>query len=466
MSGLAQRRPSWRGTAVRRAAIPLIWRLRPRGYIANCFRRLALLEKTQWLPLHQLAEIRLAALQRLVRHASERSPYYRDLFQRFGISPKEIRSFDDLRALPPLTRTQVQEHWRSMMTCDPAQPGLMRNASGGSSGQPVVFYHDHEELWWRSAAALRHDQWTGWRVGERTALVWGAARDFASVAGDRRRLNQVLFPELLIDASSLDDEMMAAALGRLERWQPRLLLGYANALYAFARFAAERGHRVRPTGIIATAEVLDQARGRFIEEVFGCPIYERYGAREFGVIASQCEHRGGLHVNAEKLHVELDEERADEAGRAPILITDLVNMVMPMIRYEIGDLGLRQSSECACGRALPSIAGIVGRVTDFIVTPSGKRVSGVAAATYLITNCPGVGQVQIVQRALDHVVLRCVVSDGFDAAAKEKLIARGREFFGDGVSVEVEQVETIPRGPTGKWRFSISMVDRDRSERD
>jgi len=464
MTSPAHGRPDVRATAVRRAAIPLISRLRPHGYIANCFGRLALLEKTQWLPAEQLVGIRLNALQRLLRHAAECSPYYRSLFRRVGATPDDIRRFEDLRAFPPLTRAQVQEHWREMMTCDPAQPRVMRNASGGSSGQPVVFYHDHDELWWRSAAALRHDQWTGWRVGERAALVWGAARDFAVLAGERRRLNQALFPEMLIDASSLEDEMMAAALARLERWQPRLLVGYANALYAFARFAAARGHRFRPMAIIATAEVLDEERGRIIEEVFGCPIYERYGAREFGVLASQCERRGGLHINAEKVIIEFDEARADAEGRAPILVTDLANLVMPLIRYEIGDLGRPLAGLCDCGRALPMMDRIEGRVTDFIATPGGRRVSGVAAATYLITNCPGLKQVQIVQPSLDRAVLRCVTGEGFSEEARARLIARGREFFGDGVSVEVEQVETIPRGPTGKWRFSISMVDQDRSD--
>jgi phenylacetate-CoA ligase len=457
-------RPDLRAAAVRRAAIPLISRLRPHGYIANCFGRLAALEKTQWLAPEQLEGIRLNALQRLLHHASERSPYYREILKRAGIGPNDVRALEELKALPALTRAQVQEHWRELMTCDPSRPDVLRNASGGSSGQPVVFYHDREELWCRSAAALRHDQWTGWRVGERTALVWGAARDFAILAGERKRVNQALFPEMLVDASSLDDEMMAAALARFERWQPRLLVGYANALYAFARFASRRGHRFRPMAIIATAEVLDEKRGRVIETVFGCPVYERYGAREFGLIASQCERRAGLHINAEKVIVEFDEARADEEGRAPILITDLANLVMPLIRYEIGDLGRTLPGKCECGRGLPLMDRIEGRVTDFIATPSGKRVSGVAAATYLITNCPGIKQVQIAQPSLDRVVLRCVAGEGFGEETRARLIARAREFFGDGVSVEVEQVEAIPRGPTGKWRFSISMVDQDRSE--
>jgi len=444
--------------------VPAITRLRPRGYIASCFGRLATLEQTQWLKPETLAKGRLEALRLILRHAGQTSPYYRNLFRRVGFDPAPAHRLEDLRALPPLTRAQVQEHWREMMTVAPDGPEVLRNASGGSSGQPVVFCHDLHELHWRNAAALRHDQWSGWRVGEKRALVWGAARDFAIHPGDRQWLNRLLFPEALIDASQLDDAVMADGLRRLERWQPRLIVGYANALYAFARFAAGRGHRLHPVGIIATAEVLTEQRREFIERTFGCPIYERYGAREFGVIATQCEERGGLHINAEKVLVEFDHSRADESGRAPILITDLANLVMPLIRYEIGDLGRPLHEACPCGRGLPLMDRVEGRVTDFIVTANGRRVSGVAAATYLITNCPGVGQVQLVQRRRGEVLLRCVAGDGFDGAARQRLVERGRELFGPGMEVELEQVENIPRGPTGKWRFSISSVDQDRSE--
>jgi phenylacetate-CoA ligase len=453
-----------RRTAVRRIMVPAIAGLCPRGYVATCFGCLATLEQTQWLAREAVEQGRVEALRILLRHAGEASPYYRELFRRTGLEAEGVRRMDDLRALPPLTRAQVQEHWREMMTVVPETANVMRNATGGSSGQPVIFYHDLHELCWRNAAALRHDQWSGWRVGEKRALVWGATRDFTLHSGERRWIDRLLFPEALIDASQLDDEVMAQGLRRLERWQPRLMVGYANALYAFARFAAGRGHRLRPAGIIATAEVLTEGRRRFIEQTFGCPIYERYGAREFGLIASQCEQRAGLHVNAEKIYVEFDDSRTDEAGRAPILITDLANLVMPLIRYEIGDLGRPLHGVCQCGRGLPLMDRVEGRVTDFIVAASGRRVSGVAAATYLITNCPGVGQVQLVQQRQGQVVLRCVAGDGFDGAAQRRLVERGREFFGPGMEVALEQVESIPRGPTGKWRFSISTVDPDRSE--
>jgi len=455
---------SWRSVVAGRPLLRSLAWVRPRGYLANCWSRLRQLERSQWLAPEGVTELQLAAVQRVLRHAGQCSPHYRALFRRIGVDPEDIRSLDALRAIPVLSRVQLQEDWREILTCPVDSPGLIRNASGGSSGEPVVFYQDREELWWRSAAALRHDQWAGWHMGEKTAAIWGAARDFGIHSGDRSWVNRLIFPQLLIDATRLDEGSMAAGLARLGRWQPKLIVGYSNALYVLALFAGERGHNIHPAGIIATAEVLTDERRRVIEEVFACPVYDRYGAREFGLLASQCEYRGGLHINAEKVLLEFDHTRADEAGRAPILITDLHNLAMPLIRYEIGDLGKPLPGRCTCGRGLPLMDRVAGRVTEFIVTPSGTRVSGVSVATYLITNCPGLRQVQIVQAEPGRVVLRCVAGKDFREETRLLLAERGREFFGEQMAVEIEEVEAIPRSPSGKWLFSTSLVAADGSD--
>lgn len=159
---------------------------------------------------------------------------------------------------------------------------------------------------------------------------------------------------------------------------------------------------------MTSAEVLEPADRQLIEEVFGCPVFNRYGCREVGVIASECPAHQGLHIAAEGLLVEIvqgnDPVRPGESGA--ILVTDLLNLGMPLIRYRIGDMGTWEEGQCPCGRGLPRLREVSGRVTDFLVGADGRLVSGVYLATYVVARRTSLGQVQILQEEPGRVRYR------------------------------------------------------------
>jgi phenylacetate-CoA ligase len=333
--------------------------------------------------------------------------------------------------------------------------------TGGSTGSPMQFYYDTDRHDSREAATLRHDRWSGWDIGERRAILWGAPRDVLLLGGWKTRAREILIDRrIILDASSLDDQSMEHFYRELARFKPAIIQAYANTLALFARFLQERGRKPAPVkGIITSAEVLTTEDRQLIEKIFSCRVYNRYGSREVAVIASECVEHQGMHVNAENLHVEaLVDGRSVIDDDGEVVITDLSNLAMPLIRYRIGDVGRMLSRSCSCRRGLPLMELSGGRVTDFLVATSGSKVSGIVIATYVITNIPGIRQIQFVQSARGEVAVNLVKGPAWTPQALDMLKERVRKFLGNDMQIRVAMLDNIPAERSGKFRFSISQL--------
>ena len=196
-----------------------------------------------------------------------------------------------------------------------------------------------------------------------------------------------------------------------------------------------------------------------IESTFGCRVFNRYGSREFAVIASECDAHQGLHISAENLLVEVlvnGVPTTDQDGE--IVITDLTNFAMPLIRYRTRDMGRLEMRACRCGRGLPLLHLTGGRTTDFLTGINGQKVSGIVLATYGITGIPGVRQIQFVQDRLESVTVRIVRGPEWSEESLRTLTSRVHSFLGESMALETEFADHIPLEPSGKYRFSISRL--------
>lgn len=423
------------------------------------------LEASQWWEPERLEELQLGKLQRLLDEAYLHTPFYAERLGAAGFRPGDLTSLAQLAALPILSKADIRDHGQRMLSdrYDPAK--LASDKTGGSTGRPLHFKRTLERSHSRTAAALRHDRWTGWDIGMKSAGIWGHRGDLGVQRSRLNRLRGTLLDRLLVlDSSSLTGATMDAFRRRLLAYRPYLYVAYANSIYLFARYLEEKagGQYHRPAAIVTSAEFLDPDRRRTIERVFGCPVFNRYGSRETSIISSECEAHEGLHLCAETLVVEFVRggrpAAPGETGR--IVVTDLDNPAMPFIRYEIGDVGVPMApGTCACGRGLPRMEVAAGRVTDFLVAPNGTIVSGAALTIYLIANAPGVAQAQIVQEVRDRVLIRMVPGSGYGDATHAFFREQLPRFFGQDIAFEVELAEDIPCEPSGKYRFSISKID-------
>ncbi len=181
------------------------------------------------------------------------------------------------------------------------------------------------------------------------------------------------------------------------------LFGYTHALHLFADFLERSGlHEVRAAGVVTGGMPLHAWQRKTIEKMLHCPVLNRYGCEELGTIACECREGRALHIQAYAKHVEVTDGEGNplpdgEAGY--LVVTDFDNAAMPFIRYRIEDMGVLTDRTCSCGRNWPLIERLEGRDSDFILTPDGKKVSGISLTDLIGVSIPGVFQLQLIQVA-------------------------------------------------------------------
>ena len=261
---------------------------------------------------------------------------------------------------------------------------------------------------------LRHRRPVGGRYGAQ-------AQDIPQTTLFKQQVRNVLIDrQMVLDTGHLTESKIQVFHAALKRFRPKTIIAYANSVALMARYLKSRRlPAYQPYSIIATSEVLEPSSRALIEEVFGCRVFNRYGCREVSVVASECSQHNGLHVMAEGLYLETVGAARGPPTRAPgnihagapghrrpngrVPVTDLLNLAMPLIRYKIGDMATFETAPCPCGRGLPRLARLEGRVTDFLVGSDGRLVSGVFLATYLVAARPSLGQVQLWQDSAGQV---------------------------------------------------------------
>lgn len=435
-----------------------LWR---RGDLAER-RYLREFERTQYLSEGELRVLQEARLRVLLDHAYRRCPFYRVRFDAVGLAPGDVTSLDDLGTLPILEKADIQANRDAMVTEGWPRADLIPNQTGGSTGRPLSFYLDRDRKCSRAAATIRHNRWAGWDVGDKVAYIWGAPRDLPPSTRRSRLRNALMDRHLFLDTAHFTEEKMIAFHEALGRFRPRVILAYARGIVLLAFYLRARGlPPYQPHSIVTSAEVLDPDDRALVEETFGCPVFNRYGCREVSVVASECDRHAGLHTMAEGLLVEVvrDDGPAAPGIEGAILVTDLLNHAMPLIRYRIGDIGSWEAGDCPCGRGLPKLRSVTGRVTDFLLGADGRLVSGVFLATYVVAQRPSLGQVQIHQDSPDRVLFRIRRGPDFRDPDDVRYLERcAQRYLGESMSVECEFVEELRPEPSGKFLFSRSTV--------
>jgi phenylacetate-CoA ligase len=422
------------------------------------FRWLRRLEATQWLDSAQLQEIQLVRLREHLQFAFDHVPYYRRLLTEHDIVPGRIYSLDDFRRVPFLTRDLLRAHFDDLRARIRLR-GVQRVATGGSTGSPVTVLVDAERTGFGQAARLRSHRWFGLEPGAREVVLWGSPIEL----GRQDRLRSArdwLLNSALLSAFDLGETALARYASFIGRFRPEKLYGYASALSLMARYLSARSWR--PPGslkaVFTTAEPLFDFQRQAIAEAFGCAVATEYGARDGGLMATECP-AGSLHVPAEGILVEV--ENGGSNGLGEIVVTNLYSDAMPIIRYRTGDLGRLDPTPCSCGRGLPRLQAVEGRRTDFLVTPDG-RVLHALSVIYILRETPGLSSFRVVQESIDRLGVLVVPRGPLPGDASDALQAKIRRLMGPGVEVSVETVSVLPFEASGKFRYVVSKVADER----
>lgn len=422
------------------------------------------LEQTQWWAPERIAALQGERLRGLLSRAAE-VPYWRELFARLRLDPLGLRGPGDLQALPLLDKATIRAHTESMK--HPQARGLARFNTGGSSGEPLVFFIGRERVSHDVAAKWRATRWWGVDIGDPEVVVWGSPIELGTQDLLRAWRDRLLRTELL-PAFEMNEPRLDGFVAAIRSRRPRMLFGYPSALAHIARHARQRGQRMDDLGIrvaFVTSEQLYDDQRACIEQVFGCGVANGYGGRDAGFIAHECP-AGGMHLTAEDVVVEIvdPDGRALPPGQAgEVVVTHLATGDFPFIRYRTGDVAVLDDRRCACGRGLPMLREIQGRTTDFVVAADGTVMHGLALI-YVLRDLPGVGQFKIVQDDLLHTRILVVAVEGYDADVEELIIRQTRARLGQQVSVSVTRVGEIRPEASGKFRYVASHVDPTQSK--
>ncbi len=415
--------------------------------------------RTQHDPPETVRARQWEAVQAQVRHACATVPFYRERFAEAGLRPGDVCTPDDYRRLPILTKADVRMRGAGLRSTAYRGAALQRKETSGSTGVPLVVFVDEASHQHKRACTLRADEWSGWRFGERVAKLWGDRGGLC--AGWRGRLRNALLERVTyLDTLKITDTALADFAAQLRRAPPSLIFGHAHSLYLFAQYLRSARVVLRPRGVISAAMVLHSWQRHTIEKVFACPVTNRYGCEEVSLIACECARHDGLHVNAEGVYVELLRDGLPVAPGEPgsVVVTDLTNRAMPLLRYQVGDVASWSGRPCPCGRGLPLLERVEGREADYVVTPAGELISGISLTDHFAVHIPGVAQVQIVQEEVSRFVFRIVRGPDFGPASLRRLRELVAERFGAGVEFACEYPECIPQEPSGKYRFCVSHV--------
>lgn len=394
-------------------------------------------------------------LKRILYDAYHTSKHYKSLFEEWGVMPDDLKSFEEIKRFPCLTRAHLQGRLEEITVQGTDRSSWTRSATGGTTSSPVSYYRDQHSTWRRWADTTVFDTWYGRHIGDRVAYLWGAAQDFSVKPSFGMRLRNIMYQRsIMLPSAPLDDKVFENYLQRLDQWKPIFLQAYPSALYEFCCYLKEKNRSIPYLrGVSVTAEPLYTQHREVIESVLGLKVFNWYGSRELGRVASECECHNGLHINEPSVYVEVEKDRTLPDGCGHLIITDLWNNATPFIRYRTGDIAKVVEGECSCGRALKRIASIEGRITDMILLPGGRKIAGVSLTNRVIKDFSEINELQIIQKEQTKFHIRYVKGPKFKPTSLELLKENFCELVASEVAISFEEVFELPREQSGKIRF-------------
>jgi phenylacetate-CoA ligase len=402
----------------------------------------------------------------LVRHAYECVPYYREVMDARRLQPSDMCRIEDLHKLPLLTREVVAERGNDLVARNLRPRHLYHGHTSGTTGSPLSFYWDRWTCTVTNAVDWRQKLWAG--LGRDTWYAVALGRRVVSL--DRTHppfwQSNLVHKQLWLSAFHMSEAHLDSYFDEMERRGCQALEGYPSTCYVMARHLLKRGTTFPLRSVLTSSETLHPIQREAIESAFECPVFDFYGLAERVIFATECEHHEGHHLNQEYGITEVVDAEGQSVGPdtpGTLVGTSLHNHAMPFLRYRTTDITRVRSRACACGRGLPLIDDVATKAEDVVVTPDGRYLSP-SALTHPFKPLHSIRQSQIVQRSVDEVEVRIVPDDEVAPHELEALRTGLQARLGQDVRIVISLVDEIPLSASGKYRWVISEVAKERPE--
>jgi phenylacetate-CoA ligase len=391
-------------------------------------------------------------------------PYYKRAFDKVNFKPLDIKALSDLSRVPLLSKEDVKKNVHFSLFSDTHDKKQMhRINTSGSTGEPFVCYADKFQLEMRFATTLRALEMTGWKFGDRQLRLWHQTLGMNRTQILKERLDAWFMRRHFIPAFEMSEDSLKSLIKTIEKKKPLLIDGYAESLN-FIAIASTTKSTHKPLALMSSAQQLTDSTRAQIETQFGAKVLDKYGSREFSGIAYQCLDSENHHVQDESYIVEiLVDGRPAEVGEiGEIVITDLNNFSMPLIRYRIGDMAVAvKQDSCTCGRSHSQIGEITGRTQALISCSNGVWLPGTFFAHFFKDFDYAIMHYQVIQEDLDSFSINIVAKPQFTQKVGEEIVSNLRIYAGVNQEICLNLVGEIPLLKTGKRTPVISKIPLD-----
>jgi phenylacetate-CoA ligase len=431
------------------------------------------LDRAQWRDPAQIERHQLAALDTLLAHCARHVPYYQRLLGELGLYPRrDPLSWEEFRRLPILTRQEYQTHVQEIRA-RVLPEGMVAGEpilTSGTTGVPLRIAPTNRTAFWWHAHYLRDLEWAGLDPRGRLAVIRVFAKKPeelpALLAGVSRPYRNKILRGLCESGPLFAMDIRQdprRQLAWLREVRPHYLISPASNLEFLAGLVAESGH---PLENLCAVQIYGEAmsprtRAR-IEAGLGVPVKNLYSSTEAGYMASGCPQGDGLHQHAENFIAEVldPENRPCQPGQTGrLVITTLHNYLGPFIRYDIGDDVTLGDGPCPCGRGLPLWKHVDGgKWRPLLRLPDGRRKSSMGLVSE-VHGLEGIHQFQIVQPAIDRIIVRIAPAQGWGPDSATRLAAIVRAHTEGLLDVEVEERAYLERPAGGKFRPVLVEVE-------
>lgn len=399
-------------------------------------------------------------LQQIIAHAYDNVPFYRDLFDRAKIKPQDIKTSEDLHALP-LVRKQDLKHQpeERLVTQGVSLNHYNTFFTSGATGRPFAVRRSTFENFLYHVLRLRAIHNYGLKPSDKFLRIRGERYDELPLSW--RLLQSVgIYRQVML--STMESPESLAKIIRSE--QPDILTGYSGALVRVAQILAslddQDNRPVRPRFVVGGADALTPLGRHQISEAFRAPLYDNYESQEVGLIAWQCRESEHYHVCDDNVILEVlrNGSQVQEGEIGEVVVTSLHNYTMPFIRYCLEDLVLLGRQKCSCGWPLSTIRNLQGKTTEYFHLPFGRELNPWFIDGLIYTNALWIEHYEVIQERLDRILLRVVLPVEKSIESLEPLRTKVQTELGEGAEFKIEAVNEIKPGPSGKFFYHRSCV--------
>ena len=451
----------------RSGAEGIVWPAVPEASDAIILSLLHQLQQSEWWSPEELQRHQFAQAERLIAHAFDTVPFYRQRLKDVMRLPTGGLTEEAWQSIPIFTRQEAQANEDVLISrrVPKSHGNLESGRTGGSTARPLSFKTTGLATAIEQAQNLRRMIWHGRDFSAKAARI--VALKQRGVALPPRGVTEASWapvfptgPSAMLSMQSTTDEQ----LDWLQREAPGYLLTLPSILKALLQLSERKGVRIDALrGVGTFSEPVDADLRELCHRAWGVDLVDVYSGFEIGSMATQCPDHVHYHVHSDSVLVEV----LDEAGRpcgpgetGRVVITSLINFAMPMIRYAIGDIA-EAGPPCPCGRGLPVLNQILGRTRNMLVYPDGRTIKPRVVEGF--SDQPAVQQFQVIQQDLERVEVRVVAGRELTAAETGRMRDKFNEFVGHPFAIDVVYVDEIPRAPSGKFEEFWSEVAAGRS---